>query len=416
MKYSAPRGTQDILPETAARWRFVEDMFRRLAERYAYGEIRTPMFEETELFVRGIGEGTDIVGKEMYNFQDKGGRDITLKPEGTAPAVRAFLENNLGGQGQVTKLYYVTPIFRYERPQKGRYRQSHQVGLEVFGASSARADAEVIELTMEFYSSIGLTGLELKLNSLGDAECRSNYRAALLEFAQELLAGMAPEAADRMRNNPLRLLDSKDPEIQSFMANAPKITGYLEDESRVQFEELQSLLTCLSIPFSLDPRLVRGLDYYNRTVFEVVSGSLGAQNSACGGGRYDGLVAACGGPDTPAVGVAMGIERALMLLGEHTVEVPKPEVFVVTFGDGLASDAFRLASRLRTAGIATDLDLEARSGKSQLRQADKSGARYAVILGDEEWSRGSVLLKDLHKNAQREVAAENLAEAVLDTE
>lgn len=412
MNYSAPRGTQDVLPGQAVRWRFIEDTFREICRLYGYGEIRTPVFEQTELFVRGVGEGTDIVSKEMYTFTDKGGRSMTLKPEGTAPAVRAFLENHMGGQGSITKLYYVTPIFRYERPQAGRYRQSHQVGLELFGATSPSADAEIIQLTMSFYAAIGLTGLELKLNSLGDAACRAAYRDKLLEFAHPLLSGMPPDVADRMRANPLRLLDSKDEETRRFMADAPIVTDSLEPESRKHFERLQELLAKLGIPFSLDPRLVRGLDYYNRTVFEVVSNSLGAQNSACGGGRYDGLVAKCGGPDTPAVGVAMGIERALMLLAKRVLEPPKPKVFIVTLGDARAAEALALASTLRAAGIASDLDLEARSGKSQLRQADRSGAAFAVILGEEEWSRGAAALKDLRANTQSEVAVADIVTVI----
>jgi histidyl-tRNA synthetase len=408
MNYSAPRGTKDILPDEATRWRFVEDTFRRLCALYGYGEIRTPMFEQTELFVRGVGEGTDIVSKEMYTFTDKGGRSITLKPEGTAPAVRAYLEDHLGGQGAVTKLYYVTPIFRYERPQAGRYRQSHQVGLEVFGASSAAADAEVIELTTAFFREVGLQSVELRLNSLGDAECRAAYRDALLDFAAQYLATLEADATERMRANPLRLLDSKDPAAVDAMKDAPIVTDYLEEESKAHFGELQELLTRLGVPFQLDPRLVRGLDYYNRTVFEVISGELGAQNSVCGGGRYDGLVALCGGPDTPAVGVAVGIERTLILIEERAIPAVSPAAFLVTFGDALRAEVLELATKLRSAGIAVDLDLEARSGKSQLRQADRSGARYAVILGIEEWSRGAVQLKDLQLNTQAEIAVESL--------
>jgi histidyl-tRNA synthetase len=409
MEYSAPRGTKDTLPDEAAKWRFVEDTFRRLCATYGYGELRTPVFEQTELFVRSVGEGTDIVSKEMYTFTDKGGRSMTLKPEGTAPAVRAYLENHLGGPGVVTKLYYVTPIFRYERPQAGRFRQSHQVGLEVFGAASPVADAEVIELTMAFYREIGLTGLELRLNSLGDADCRAAYRDRLLEHAQAYLDTLDAETAERMRGNPLRLLDSKDPECIAAMADAPAIMDYLEEESREHFEELQSLVRALGIPFELDPRMVRGLDYYNRTVFEVISPSLGAQNSVCGGGRYDGLVATCGGPGTPATGVAIGIERALMLLGESSAGAGQPPTaFVVTFGEALRHEAFKLATRLRGQGIATGFDLEARSGKSQLRQADRSGARYALILGEDEWARGTAQLKDLRAGTQEEIPLESL--------
>ncbi|GMV37638.1 MAG: histidine--tRNA ligase [Fimbriimonadales bacterium] len=413
MDISAPRGTKDVLPDEARRWRFVEDTFRRLCSLYGYGEIRTPVFEHTELFVRGVGEGTDIVSKEMYTFLDKGGRSITLKPEGTAPAARAYVEHHLGGQGAVTKLFYITPIFRYERPQAGRLRQAHQVGLEVFGAASPSADAEVIQLTMAFYEALGLKDLELRLNSLGDAECRRRYREALLAYAASYIASLPEDAAERMRNNPLRLLDSKDPECIEAMAGAPSILDYLEPESREHFVRLQALLHDLGVSFVLEPRLVRGLDYYNRTVFEVVSGSLGAQNSVCGGGRYDGLVELCGGPPTPAVGVAMGIERALMLLDEEALGAEEaPIAFVVAIGTDMGPRALKLATQLRRAGIAAELDLESRSAKSQFRQADRSGARFAVVLGEDEWSRGAVTLKDLRTQSQAEVPLSDLPTAL----
>ncbi|MEP0767172.1 MAG: histidine--tRNA ligase [Fimbriimonadia bacterium] len=413
MDISAPRGTKDALPDEARRWRFVEDTFRRLCRLYGYGEIRTPVFEHTELFVRGVGEGTDIVSKEMYTFLDKGGRSITLKPEGTAPAVRAYVEHHLGGQGAVTKLFYVTPIFRYERPQAGRLRQAHQVGLEVFGAASPAADAEVIQLTMAFYEALGLKDLELRLNSLGDAECRRRYREALLSYAAPYVASLPEDVAERMRNNPLRLLDSKDPDCIEAMNGAPSIQDYLEPESREHFEALLALLRDLGVACVLEPRLVRGLDYYNRTVFEVVSGSLGAQNSVCGGGRYDGLVELCGGPSTPAVGVAMGIERALMLLDETApIAQDAPVAFVVAIGAEMGPRALKLATELRQAGIATDLDLETRSAKSQFRQADRSGARFAVVLGEDEWSRDAVVVKDLRAQSQTEVPVCDLVAAL----
>lgn len=393
MRFQAPRGTEDVLPSQSPRWIWLENIFRRVCALYGYSEIRTPTFEDTALFTRGIGEGTDIVHKEMYTFVDRGERSLTLKPEGTAPAIRAYVEHSLGAPGQITKLAYITPAFRYDRPQKGRYRESHQTGVELIGSPSADADAEVIELTSRFYKELGLSDLSVKLNSLGESECRTRYREALLEFSRPVLKDLPDDFRRRCEINPLRILDSKDEALRRAMFDAPPITDFLEDESRRHFETLLSRLDALGVRYELDPRLVRGLDYYTKTVFEVQTASLGAQNSLCGGGRYDGLVKEIGGPDTPAVGVAMGIERALMMMKE-TTEIKNLDAFAVCLTEE-RNEFARIVRSLRDAGLRIDADLDGRSAKSQFRQADKSGARFALVIGDAELASGEITVKEL---------------------
>ncbi len=404
MQYKAPRGTQDILPGDSKRWQWLERTFRDVCSVYGYQEIRTPAFEITELFHRGLGEQTEVVTKQMYTFEDHGGRSLTLKPEGTAPAIRAYLEHSLGGQGRVTRLYYITPIFRYERPQAGRYRQAHQTGVELIGSAAPEADAEVIDLTIRWYRALGIEQLSLKVNSLGMAECRERYRAALLEFARPILSDMKEDERARYERNPLRLLDTKDPDLQQRLLDSPTLEPFLEEDSREHFDRLRALLDALGIRYEVDARLVRGLDYYTRTVFEVQSDALGAQNSLCGGGRYDNLVEEMGGPPTPATGVAMGMERAL-LAASAAGSLPPPEatadVFVVILTPGEAGE--RLLSELRSGGIRALSDPDRRSAKSQFRQADKSGAPFAVTLGEDEITRKIVRAKRLKTGEETEV-------------
>ncbi len=410
MKFQAPKGTQDVLPSFAAEWNWLETSFRNTCERFGYGEIRTPVFEDTGLFLAGIGEGTDIVHKEMYTFTDRGGRSITLKPEGTAPAIRAYVQHGLGAPGQITRLYYVTPAYRYERPQKGRLREHHQCGVELLGASTADADAEVIDLTVRFYRGLGLTGIGVRLNSLGGEQCRAGYRKALLKFAEPVLKNMPEEFRERCEKNPLRMLDSKDESLQKAMRDAPNIQEYLEPESKEQFDALQDLLKTLDIPFTLEPRLVRGLDYYTGTVFEVQTDMLGAQNALCGGGRYDKLVELIGGPPTPAVGVGIGIERALMMVNAakiHTPEAPRPDAFLVALTNNRIEVA-KIVKTLRDAMIAVETDPEARSAKSQFRRADKSGAKFAVVIGDDELASRHATVKELKTGSVLKVAFELL--------
>jgi histidyl-tRNA synthetase len=413
MRFQAPRGTEDVLPGQSERWQWLEATFRRVCALYDFREIRTPTFEDTQLFHR-VGEGSDVVSKEMYTFEDKGGRSMTLKAEGTAPAVRAYIEHSLAAPGQITRLYYLTPIFRYDRPQKGRLREHHQAGVELLGSTSPVADAEVIDLTTRFYGELGLGDLVVRLNSLGDASSRTKYTAALLEFARPLLADLAPEYRERCEKNPLRLLDSKDEAVQNALTNAPTIDGFIDDESREHFEGLQAVLTTLQIRFEINPLLVRGLDYYNRTVFEVHSSALGAQSQLCGGGRYDGLVEECGGPSTPAVGMGLGIERALLVL-ESMQKLPEfssgPEVFAVCLTEN--RDAFMdLVAELRRQNISVQTDPDARSAKSQFRQADRVGARAALVIGDDELASGSATLKWLSNGDETKVPMTDLAKVL----
>lgn len=405
MRFQAPRGTEDVTPELAPKWHFVEGTFRDLVRRYGYGEIRTPTFEDFDLFVRTSGETSEVVSKQMYDFLDKGKRHIALKPEGTAPAMRATLEHNLCPPGTVRRLYYITPVYRYERPQTGRLREHHQVGLELIGSPSAAADAEVVEVTVRFFEALGLTGVRASLNSLGRSECRAAYRKALLEFAEPLLREQSEEFAEKTRKNPLRLLDTKDPALLEAIQNAPRISDFLEPESLARRDELQSLLTEAGIPFRYDDRIVRGLDYYTETVFEIHADGIGAQSALCGGGRYDDLIGEIGGPPTPSVGVGIGIERAILALEAVGVDfpTPKPDVFVVCSSE-TASAARARVRDLRAKGFSALCDIDVKSWKSQLRQADKSGARFALFLGEDEVAAGKETLKELATGEQATLA------------
>jgi len=415
MRYQAPRGTEDVLPVDSYKWLKLESTFRELAARYGYQELRTPTFEDTDVFLRTAGETSDIVSKEMYTFTDKGGRSITLKPEGTAPAMRALVEHNLCPPGVVARMSYIIPIFRYDRPQKGRFREAHQVGLELVGSPSPVADAEIIEITVRFYEALGITEAVAKLNSLGREECRAKFTEAILHYAEAFLADQSSEVREKVCKNPLRLLDSKDPQAQEVIKSIPPITNYLEDESRTRFDRIQELLTDAGVPYELAPDIVRGLDYYTETVFEVLTAKLGAQSSLCGGGRYDNLIKDLGGAATPSVGVAMGIERAIMVMDEAGLwdGGTKPDVFVVQATESAFSTCQRIARELRAAGMKTLLDIDGKSMKSQLRQADKSGAAIALILGDDELQRGTVQLKKLGSSEQTEVSMDGLIGTVL---
>lgn len=412
MRYQAPRGTEDVLPGDSERRRRLEDTFLSLAGQYGYRELRTPVFEDTELFVRSAGETSDIVTKQMYTFLDKGDRSITLKPEGTAPAMRAVIQHNLCPQGTVARLSYVTPIFRYERPQKGRLRQAHQVGLECVGSASPRADVEVIEITARFYEALGLRPLVL-LNSLGRDACRAAYRGAVLAHLADYLRGQDEDVRTRAEANPLRLLDSKDPEVHQALVGVPSIEKFWEDESRERHEAVLQGLGRAGVAYEVSQSLVRGLDYYTETVFEVQSDSIGAQSALCGGGRYDDLVAQMGGPSTPAVGVAMGIERALLTMEAEGIAwpEPRPDVFVVSL-PGCEIPAEERARALRADGLSVLVDVDGRSFQAQLRQAGKSGARFAVILGEDEVAQGCATLRDLASGDQRSVPNADLSAAV----
>jgi histidyl-tRNA synthetase len=397
MRYQAPRGTEDVLPTASHHWLHVEYAFREIAQRYGYRELRTPTFEDTDVFLRTSGETSDIVTKQMYNFIDKGDRPITLKPELTAPAMRSVIEHNLCPPGTVLRMSYVGPIFRYERPQKGRLREAHQLGLELVGSSSPAADAEVIELTVRFYESVGLSNLVVSLNTVGRSECMSRYRAAILAHVGPWLEQQPEEARAKAVKNPLRLLDTKDPATKEALVGLPSIHDFLEDASRENFETLKALLTEANVNFVVDPAIVRGLDYYTETVFEVQSNHLGAQSSLCGGGRYDNLSADLGGKSTPSVGVGMGIERLLIALEAEgkLPPAPAPDAFIIAATADANPVVRQIARDLRNQGFEIWTDLESRSLKSQLRQADGSGARTAIIVGSEELAQGTAQVKNL---------------------
>ena len=401
----APRGTQDFMPPESARWIALEARIHALAERFGYGEIRTPTFEATELFVRGVGDTTDIVEKEMYTFVDRGDRSMTLRPEWTAPVVRAALEHQLFAQGPL-RLYYVGPIFRYERPQKGRYRQSHQFGVECFGFAGAEADLEVISLAWELITGYGITDATLNLNSIGDDECRPRYRAALLEHFGPNLERLSEDSRRRLERNPLRLLDSKDPDDERFVQTAPTFESMLCGACREHFETLKAYLDLAGIPFTINPRIVRGLDYYNRTVFEITSSVLGSQSTVCGGGRYDGLVRSLGGPDVPGVGFALGMERFLMMLEAlgGTDVVPRRGIQAVALGAQARAALVPIVAELRRVlDVPTFADYQDRKLLAHLKLADRNGARYALILGSDELAAGELLLRDLENRSDRRV-------------
>lgn len=407
MAESAPRGTRDILPDETPRWHRIEQAVRDVCGAYGYSEIRTPIFEHTEIFARGIGEATDIVEKEMYTFEDRGGRSLTLRPEGTAGVVRAFIEHNLYAKAQPTKVYYMGPMFRYERPQKGRYRQFHQFGVEAFGSSDPALDAEVISIPVRIYGRLGIDKVKVFINSIGCPTCRARYREKLREVYRDRLGEVCESCRRRYDRNPLRLLDCKEQKCRAAVPEVPSIIDYLCDECAAHFEAVKSYLDILGLDYEINPRLVRGLDYYTKTVFEYTLPGLGAQDAAGGGGRYDGLVELYGGPSTPGVGFASGMERlvlALEALEGNGGEAAGPglEYFVVYAGDDVKAKAFAITSALRGKGIAADMDVMARSFKAQLKYASRIGARRALIIGGDEVQRGVVVVKDMATGQQEE--------------
>lgn len=411
MLTTAPRGTRDILPEEVEKWQYLEDIIRAHCRLYGYGEIRLPLFEHTELFQRGVGETTDIVEKEMYTFFDRSGRSLTLRPEATASTVRAYLEHNLGAGPQPAKFYYLGPMFRYDRPQAGRYRQFHQFGVEAIGSADPTVDAEVIVLALDFYTKLGLTNLTVELNSIGCPTCRREYRRALTDYLKAHQSKLCASCLGRLERNPLRVLDCKEEKCRAVTQHAPGFREYLCSECAGHFEKVQESLKVVGISYTLNPSLVRGLDYYTRTVFEITWAGLGAQTALCGGGRYDGLVEECGGPPTPGVGFAMGLERLLLALEQAGIELPgkrRPEVFVATVlpDDDLA--AFRLLTELRRAGIPSEKDYLKRSLKAQLKQANRLGVKETIIVGGDEAARGNVALRDMSSGTQEEVPADKV--------
>jgi histidyl-tRNA synthetase len=392
------------LPGESEKWQWIEAKARELCRLYGYQEIRTPIFEHTELFQRGVGETTDIVEKEMYTFVDRKERSLTLRPEGTAGVVRAFVEHKVYGQPQPTKWYYMGPMFRYERPQAGRSRQFHQFGVEVFGGTDPALDAEVIALAMHYYTELGLKNVRAEINSVGDAESRPVYRQKLIEYFEPYKDELAPEARERLYKNPLRILDSKDPRTKEIAAGAPSILDHLSEEARRHFEAVKAYLDKLGVPYVVNDRLVRGLDYYTNTAFEFMVESAGAQaGSIGGGGRYNGLVQEIGGPEMPGVGFGIGLERVLLALEEQQVEMPVSsglDCYLITLGEEAKTVGVKILQDLRMAGLSADRDYLDRKMKAQLKAADKAGARFVAILGDEELARGEINVKKLATGEQ----------------
>jgi len=414
MAIQRPKGTQDLLPGTIEQWQYLEDTIRSVCREYGYEEIRTPLFEATELFQRGVGQTTDIVKKEMYTFLDKGNRSMTLRPELTASVCRAYVENKLYGQPQPVKLYYIGPMFRYERPQSGRFRQFHQFGVEVLGADQAIVDAEVISLVWNLYRRLGLVGLEVHVNSVGCPTCRASHREQLQEFLVTRKTELCSDCQERFERNPLRILDCKNPSCQAVTTGAPTTKDTLCEDCSTHFERVLAILGRAGVVYRVNPRLVRGLDYYTKTAFEVMVEEIGAQSAICGGGRYDKLVEEIGGPPTPGIGFAMGIERvlaALQVQDKLPKEEPKLFAMLIALGEKAQTEGFALLSTLRSQGLPVSMDLLGRSLKNQLKSANRQGVRYALILGEEELARNVLVIKDLSIGEQMEVS---LTDAVVE--
>lgn len=405
MKFPIPPGVFDITPKNEQEpwkssflWDYVEQIIRDTAKNYGFQEIRTPLFERTELFQRSVGESSDIVSKEMYTFEDKGGRSLSLRPEGTAPVMRCFIENNFHNTAPIHKLFYIAPMFRYERAQAGRYRQHHQFGAEVIGIRSPEQDAEIIDLLWTLYKRLGLKNLTVNLNSIGDSSCRQAFRQALKDFLQPHLALLSPDSQTRFENNPLRILDSKDPRDQEIVVKAPSILDFLNESSKKHFETVKEFLNILNIPFKVNPLLVRGLDYYNETVFEVVAEDLGAQNSIGGGGRYDGLTKSLGGPDLPAIGFGTGIERIIQTMINQEVSLPKinhPTIYLIALGEEAKKVCFQLLHDLREQGVAAQMDFSDRKVGKIMQYADQIHSTYVAVIGENEIAQQEVILKEM---------------------
>jgi histidyl-tRNA synthetase len=406
MPIKAVRGVKDVLPGEVEKWQFIERVARELFERYGYAEIKVPIFEQTSLFARSIGEATDIVEKEMYSFEDQGGERLTLRPEATAGICRAYVEHKLYQQPGFVKFYCIGPMFRYERPQAGRLRQFYQIDVEAIGEASPVVDAEVLSMLVAFLRHVGLQRLELHLNSLGDAVCRPRYREALLAYIRQHWHQLCPECQRRAERNPLRVLDCKNEACRRLMHAAPQTVDFLCEPCRQHFDAVGRLLAGVGITYVLDPKLVRGLDYYTRTTFEVLAEGLGAQNSVTGGGRYDGLIEEIGGPPTPGIGFAIGFERLITVLEHHglVVSEPHPHVFVAPLGEAALPQAFALVEQLRAAGLRVEMGYDEKSLRSQLRRANKLGAAFTLMLGERELATGKAALKDMQGGEQEEVA------------
>jgi histidyl-tRNA synthetase len=415
MAIKAPKGTKDMLPQDSYKWHYIEKEWARICSAYGFKEIRTPVFESTELFHRGVGDTTDIVQKEMYTFEDLGGRSITLKPEGTSPAVRSFIESNLYAETQPTKVFYDTPCFRYEKPQAGRLREFHQFGIENFGTHSMMADAEIIALGYDFLKRMGIDDIELHISSVGCRKCRPVYRKALQDFIRPHYDCLCETCKSRFEKNPMRILDCKSHEDKEVCKDAPMMLDYLCDDCRKDFEDLKSYLDTMGIDYVVDPTIVRGLDYYTKTAFEFITTKIGAQGTVCGGGRYDHLIEEIGGPDMPGVGFGLGKERLLLLMDQCGADfggTPHPQLFIAWIGEKARSYAVRLLHELRSEGISAETDTRERNLKGQMKYANKLGAEYTVVIGDDEVESGELTLKNMATSEQTKVRREDLADAL----
>lgn len=415
MAIKAPKGTKDTMPRDSYKVQYIEREFSELCRLYGFREVRTPMFESTELFNRGVGETTDIVQKEMYTFEDLGHRSITLKPEGTSPAVRAFIESHDYAEMQPTKYYYDTPCFRYERPQAGRLREFHQFGVENFGTPDMMADAEVIALASDFIKKIGIEDVELRINSVGCRECRPVYRKALQDYLRPYYEDLSDISKDRFEANPMRIIDSKDITDQRIAKDAPYMLDYLCDDCKAAFEALKTNLDAMGISYVVDPRIVRGLDYYTKTAFEFVTTKIGAQGTVCGGGRYDHLVEEIGGPSIPGVGFGLGKERLLILMEQNDIIVDDPnvpDISVSFIGDKARLYALDLVHKLRACGVSAIIDTLNRNLKGQMKYANKLNARYSVVIGENEIEKGIVTLKNMNSGEQKEINAIDITKEI----
>ncbi|MBD8498910.1 histidine--tRNA ligase [Paenibacillus arenosi] len=413
MAFQKPTGTQDLLPGTVEIWQSVEETARDLCRRFNYKEIRTPIFEQTELFQRGVGDTTDIVEKEMYTFVDKGKRSMTLRPENTAGVVRAYVENKLYGEPDLTKLYYIAPMFRYERPQAGRYRQFHQFGVEAFGAVDPSLDAEIIALGYQFMKEVGLSGVKVEINSVGNAASRAAYRQSLLDFLSPMKETLCKDCQSRMERNPLRVLDCKVDQ-EKFTA-APSILESLDEECATHFTKVKGHLDAMGVEYEVNHRMVRGLDYYTHTAFEYKAQGIGAIDTVGGGGRYNGLVSDIGGPEQPGIGFGIGMERIVLLLEKQEVAIkqaPPLDVYLVALGEKAEQETTKILHHLRVNGLSGEKDYQGRKMKAMMKSADRMKARYAAILGDDELERGEIALKDLQAGEQQFVKIEQLVEAL----
>ena len=411
MLTKAPKGTKDILPESSEKWQYIEDTFRKICKQYGAEEIRTPMFEHTELFRRGVGDTTDIVQKEMYTFEDLAGRSISLKPEGTAGVVRSYIENKLYAQTKPSKLSYITPCFRYERPQAGRLREFHQMGIEILGTGSMMADTEAIILAMDFFDALGVGELELLINSIGCPECRATYKKALQDFLRPKYDELCDVCKDRFERNPMRILDCKVPSCGEISKDAPRMIDYLCEDCSTAFEELKLNLDSVGIEYIVDSDIVRGLDYYTKTAFEIVTNTIGAQGTVCGGGRYDHLVEALGGPDVPGIGFALGIERLMIVMEATEAYLPEPsstDLFIAFMGNAGKAEALKLTHELRKEGFRVVTDVAERNLKGQFKYADRLSARFTAVIGDDEIAAGEVTLKDMSNSEQKRVSKDLL--------